>query len=138
MSGGSLNYFYSRLEEHCNDLGDRELNELVKDLAELFHDREWFLSGDTGEGDWNESRDDFKKKWFTREGHNEVIIKIMNDIQNEVYTSFGISSRYCKNCKYFIPGTNETSSYGDCPFNKYCRVHTHDTCDKWYIRGDEE
>ena len=38
MSGGSLNYFYGQLEEHIGDFGDKELDELVKDLAELFHD----------------------------------------------------------------------------------------------------
>ena len=40
MSGGSLNYFYIELEEHAGDLGDKELNNLVMDLARLFHDRE--------------------------------------------------------------------------------------------------
>ena len=53
MSGGSLNYFYSDLEEHEKDFGDKELNELVHDLAQLFHDREWYLSADTCEGAWN-------------------------------------------------------------------------------------
>ena len=47
MSGGHLNYFCHSLEEHIGDFGDRELDDLVKDLAELFHDREWYLSGDT-------------------------------------------------------------------------------------------
>ena len=41
MSGGSLNYFYSELESHDRDFGDLELNELVKDLAQLFHDRDF-------------------------------------------------------------------------------------------------
>ena len=50
MSGGSLNYFYSYLEEHVGDLGDKELDNLVLDLAKLFHDREWELSGDIGKG----------------------------------------------------------------------------------------
>ena len=36
MSGGSLNYFCYQLEEHIGDFGDKELDELVKDLAELF------------------------------------------------------------------------------------------------------
>ena len=45
MSGGSLDYFYSQLNDHVGDFKDRELDELVSDLAELFHDREWYLSG---------------------------------------------------------------------------------------------
>ena len=64
MSGGSLDYFYCSLEEHVGDFNDRELDDLVKDLAQLFHDREWYLSGDYGEGNWNASRDTFKIKWF--------------------------------------------------------------------------
>ena len=51
MSGGSLDYFYCMLEEHTNDFDDKELNNLVSDLAQLFHDREWYLSGDTSRGD---------------------------------------------------------------------------------------
>ena len=43
MSGGSLDYFYTMLQDHVGDFGDKELDELVADLAELFHDREWYL-----------------------------------------------------------------------------------------------
>ena len=75
MSGGSLGYFYNDLESHIGDFGDKELDELVKDLAKLFHDREWYLSSDTGEGAWNESRDRFKEKWFTAYGRQERIEK---------------------------------------------------------------
>ena len=46
MSGGSLNYFYSELEGHAGDFRDKELDDLVRDLAHLFHEREWFLSSD--------------------------------------------------------------------------------------------
>lgn len=51
MSGGSLDYFYCQLREHVGDFGDRELDELVDDLADLFHDREWYLSADDDKGD---------------------------------------------------------------------------------------
>ena len=75
MSGGSLDYFYCQLQDHIGDFGDKELDELVKDLAELFHDREWYLSADYGIGDWNQARDNFKKKWFTKEGRKARIDK---------------------------------------------------------------
>ena len=65
MSGGRLDYFYSSLEDHVGDFGDKELDELVKDMANLFYEREWYLSGDTCAGDWNEARDKFKNKWFS-------------------------------------------------------------------------
>ena len=80
MSGGSLNYFYCQLQDHVGDFGDKELDELVKDLAELFHDREWYLSADYGEGSWNEARDAFKAKWFTDHGRQERIEKYLSDI----------------------------------------------------------
>lgn len=35
MSGGSLDYFYTMLQDHVGDFGDKELDELVADLAEL-------------------------------------------------------------------------------------------------------
>ena len=75
MSGGSLNYFYSSLEEHIGDFGDKELDDLIKDLVELFHDREWYLSSDTGEGSWRETRDKFKAKWFTELGRKDRLNK---------------------------------------------------------------
>lgn len=70
MSGGSLYYFYCDLEDHAGDFDDPELDDLVTDLAKLFHDREWYLSGDTSIKRWIESRDEFKKKWFVG-GKNE-------------------------------------------------------------------
>ena len=59
MSGGSLNYFYTSLQDHVGDFADKELDDLVSDLAELFKDRELYLSGDTGDGTWAEARAGF-------------------------------------------------------------------------------
>ena len=92
MSGGSLNYFYCQLQDHVGDFGDKELDELVSDLAELFHDREWYLSADTGRGSWEEARDAFKKKWFTKLGRQERIEKYLADFTEEIRRSFGIST----------------------------------------------
>ena len=101
MSGGSLNYFYSQLEDHAGDFDDRELDDLVKDLAQLFHDREWFLSSDTNEGSWRESRDSFKKKWFKDGARQERIEQYLADIRKDVLDSFGLSDEYCKLCKHW-------------------------------------
>lgn len=65
MSGGSMNYFYAQLEEYTSCLKDKELVELAEDMARLFHDREWYDSRDIGEGSWNLSVAEFKRKWFT-------------------------------------------------------------------------
>ncbi len=90
MSGGSLNYFCYTLEEHIGDFGDKELDDLVKDLANLFHAREWFLSEDTKEESWDEARDTFKKKWFSDIGRTARIEKYLDDIREEVLKSFGV------------------------------------------------
>lgn len=135
MSGGSLSYFYCKLEEHIGDFGDKELDALVADLAELFHDREWFLSGDTGHGDWNEARDRFKEKWFTAHGREERIEQYLAEFEEEIRQTFGISKRYCKNCKHFTE--DKKSEYGKCEYDKHCLVHNSEQCKKFEARDDE-
>ena len=131
MSGGSLNYFYCQLQDHEHDLGDKELDELVKDLAGLFHEREWFLSGDTGEGSWNEERDNFKKKWFTKEGRMKRIDRYLADTVEEIKKSLGISERYCKNCLHWTEKDGAYEKYGSCDFEERCLMHSFESCDKW-------
>ena len=136
MSGGSLNYFYSYLKEHSGDFGDKELDELVLDLAELFHAREWYLSSDTGPGDWVEARDAFKKKWFGENSRQERIELYLESIRREVLDSFGISNMYCKNCKHWMKEEKEGyDKYGICDFVKGCLMHRSDSCDKFESKG---
>lgn len=131
MSGGSLNYFYCLLQEHVGDFGDKELDELVKDLAELFHDREWYLSSDTGAGDWNEARDEFKAKWFTEHGRQDRIENYLSELGEEIRQAFGISEHYCKNCKHWTMEKQYDGRYGDCAFVKGCVMHRSEGCEKW-------
>lgn len=81
MSGGSMDYLCYRVEEAANAMGDRELTELVKDVAELLHDREWYISGDYGANTWEESVRKFKQKWFDkpREKRLKALIEQMFD-----------------------------------------------------------
>lgn len=137
LSGGSLNYFYAQLQEHEGDFGDKELDELVKDLAELFHEREWFLSGDTGEGSWNEERDWFKKKWFTKEGRKKRIDKYLSDAVEEIKKSLGISDVYCKNCTHWAKEDDSDGKYGRCEYQKYCLVHRSESCERWERKDNE-
>ena len=130
MSGGSLNYFYGQLEDHVGDFGDKELDELVKDLAELFHDREWYLSCDYGIGTWNEARDAFKEKWFTKHGRQERIEKYLVEFTNEVRESFGLVKGRCKNCKHW---KRRTDYYGDCEYIKGCSKHRSDSCERYEV-----
>ncbi len=137
MSGGSLNYFYSYLESHVGDFGDKELDELVKDLAELFHAREWYLSSDTSRGNWVEARDAFKAKWFTGDCRKERIEAYLEQIRSEVLDSFGISNRYCKNCKHWTQDNRENyEMYGNCELEKGCLWHRNESCEKFDQRNE--
>lgn len=131
MSGGSLDYFYSDLESHVGDFGDKELDDLVKDLAKLFHDREWFLSSDTNEGTWRESRDAFKNKWFGKDCRRERIEKYLDEIRKEVLDSFGISDAYCMNCKNWESEAKADFPYGVCSLVKGCLMHRSESCEKF-------
>ena len=130
MSGGSLDYFYCTLQDHIGDFGDKELDDLVKDLAELFHDREWYLSADYGVGDWNESRDRFKAKWFTKEGRNKRIDKYLADFTEEIRKMIGISEKYCQTCTNWNP-EDDRKRYGRCKYVTGCVMHKNNYCEKW-------
>lgn len=130
MSGGSLNYFYNELEDHVGDFKDKELDDLVKDLSQLFHDREWYLSGDTGEGNWNEARDNFKKKWFTDIGRQERIEKAFEETKTELLRSFGFEAKYCKDCKHWT-AEEKSEKYGNCENYTGCLFHRCETCKDW-------
>lgn len=134
MSGGSLNYFYADLSDHVGDFDDKELDELVSDLSELFHDREWYLSADTGVGSWNEARDAFKEKWFTKHGRQKRIEKYLADVAEEVRKSLGISKSYCKNCKYWKVEEGYDDQYGTCKFETGCLCHRSESCDRFESR----
>lgn len=133
MSGGSLDYFYDRLEEHIGDFNDKELDELVKDLAQLFHDREWYLSGDYCEGNWNEARDNFKQKWFGQGARQERIEKYLKEVTQELLRSFGVDNRYCQHCKHWA---KEIDSYGKCEFANGYLNHRCDTCERWEANNE--
>ena len=130
MSGGSLNYFYTDLKEHVGDFEDKELDELVKDLAELFHAREWYLSADTCKGDWVEARDAFKAKWFTEHGRQERIELYLTEISDEVREAFGISNKRCEKCKHWKEKEGSVY-YGKCEFEKTCLMHRSESCRRW-------
>lgn len=130
MSGGSLDYFFSDLESHVGDFKDRELDDLVKDLAKLFYEREWYTSGDTNEGTWVEARDAFKKKWFTKYSREERIESYLNDIKDEMLSMLGVSDKYCKNCKHWAEEEKD-SAYGFCEHEKHCVMHRSESCNKF-------
>ena len=132
MSGGSLDYFCYDLESHIGDFKDRELDDLVKDMVELFRAREWYLSGDTSEGNWREARDAFKEKWFTEYGRKDRIEKYLKDLAAEVFDSFGFGV-YCKDCVEW-EAQDGISPYGRCSYQKTCLMHRGEYCDRFEHR----
>ena len=92
MSGGSMDYLCYRVEEQASQMGDRELSELIKDVAELLHDREWYLSGDYGDETWEKCARKFKQKWFKtpREERLKAFIEqTFNEAERECMSMIG-------------------------------------------------
>lgn len=138
MSGGCLGYFYGQLEEHVGDFADRELDELVQDLVTLFHEREWYLSGDTSKGAWNDARDKFKRKWFGEGARQERIEKYLDDIKQELLQSLGLSMAYCRNCEHWRSLEEDDFHYGECDINDGCLMHRSETCECFEKKGVRE
>lgn len=65
FSGGSYDYVCYKIEEQCvGRMHDVELDDLMKDIANLMHDLEWWQSADSSEETYRETVNKFKNKWF--------------------------------------------------------------------------
>lgn len=65
MSGGSYDYIYCRLKEECDGrMYDAEMDDMIRDLAEVLHDLEWWQSADSSEDEYRATLTRFKAKWF--------------------------------------------------------------------------
>lgn len=128
MSGGSMNYFYTQLEEYAHCLKDKELVELAEDMARLFRDREWYDSGDIGAGGWNLSVEEFKRKWFS-DPREERLKRYIDEAVSDLKVSLGIGD-FCKDCALFAP--QEDSDYGRCPHWPSFLAHGYDRACDWF------
>lgn len=71
---------------------DRELNDLMKDIAELAHDLEWYDSSDYGEDDYRESVVKFKAKWFEQSREERLknyIDEAVDELRKDLYAMIG-------------------------------------------------
>ena len=129
MSGGSLNYLSYNLEEVAPRLIDPEIIDLALDFAELLHEAEWYLSGDTGEGDYNIALDKFKAKWFKKareERLEEYIVDTFIKNKDELLRMIGTAKR-CKDCAAYGPEDSKKNSlYGWCKHKHGCMQHQED------------
>ena len=93
MSGGSMGYIYSRVEEYCvGYMEDAEMNDLMKDLVEVLHDLEWWQSADTSEEDYRKTLARFKKKWFGSNREERLkgyIDKQIAETKSQLYSLIG-------------------------------------------------
>lgn len=95
MSGGSMDYLCYRVEEQVSKMGDRELSELIKDVAELLHDREWYLSGDYCDETWEKCARKFKQKWFKQPREDRLktfIEQIFDEAKRECMNMIGVKN----------------------------------------------
>lgn len=83
MSGGYLDYICFKLEGITDRIDDREIKYLVKDLADLLHDYEWWQSGDYGRDSYDKKLKEFKAKWFG-DNRNERLKDYLNTALDEV------------------------------------------------------
>ena len=89
MSGGSHNYVCYNIEnELCGQMHDRELDDLMKDIAELAHDLEWYDSSDISKSAYIETVAKFKAKWFNgnrKERLKGYVDESIRNLKSELY-----------------------------------------------------
>lgn len=98
MSGGAFDYAYFKIEEMAELTGDLEIRDLMLDLAELYHDEEWYKSGDTDRSDWLESLNRFKEKWFKTSREERLVSLIeerLDEVKRELVEMIGERSNDC-------------------------------------------
>lgn len=83
MSGGYLDYICYKLEDITDRIDDKEIKELIKDLADLLHDYEWWQSGDYGSESYDKKLKKFKAKWFG-DNRNERLKDYLSTALDEV------------------------------------------------------
>ena len=93
MSGGSCNYVCYRIrEELVGRMEDAELNDLMKDIAELAHSLEWYLSCDTDKESYKNTVREFKQKWFKtsrEERLKDYIDESLDNMRRDLYMLIG-------------------------------------------------
>jgi len=70
VSGGKLDYLYFKMEDAAGMIyqeyspEEEQLSFLLKDLAKVLHDYDWWQSGDVNKKEFLRSYREFKKTWL--------------------------------------------------------------------------
>ena len=96
MSGGSHNYIYCQIEnELCGQMEDLELDDLIKDIANLAHDLEWYHSADISKDSYLKCVSKFKMKWFASDRSQRLksyIDASLKDLEKSLYSLSGVQT----------------------------------------------
>ena len=82
-----MDYLCYKMENAIELIDDKEIRDLMKDLAEVMHDLEWATSGDYGMGTYQETLSKFKEKWFSgnrNERLKDYIKESLNNLEQEI------------------------------------------------------
>ena len=93
MSGGSFDYICYKIKDAARYAEDKEISELLYDLADLLHDEEWADSGDYSKDKYLNSLEIFKKKWFGSNREERLKNYVDDSIQklrDELYELVGV------------------------------------------------
>jgi hypothetical protein len=93
VSGGSYDYVYNRINDAAYCAKDKEIKELLFDLANLLHDEEWYESGDYGKDSYEETLKAFKKKWFKSDRSHRLkgyVDESLEKTREELYALIGV------------------------------------------------
>lgn len=89
-------YFHTLLEQCENRMQDRGMNDLIKDLAKVLHDLEWWQSSDSDEEDYRKTISEFKAKWFGSDPstrRTEYINNAIEELRRELIVEFGAGDK---------------------------------------------
>lgn len=92
MSDGIMDSVWSYIERASEQARDAEIKDLLKDLAKVLHNEEWYYN-DCSKEKYLETLCQFKEKWF-KDSRSERLREYVDDrlkyFREEMYTLIGI------------------------------------------------
>ena len=88
---GEAGFSQVRRAMRINPLEDKEVSALLWDIFCLLHSYDWYMSGDTGEEDYQRDLQYFKQKWFKSRSKRlkEIVEMSCDDLKAELLQMIG-------------------------------------------------